>query len=57
MREYVKQWAYLEGSGMKISGNDLIIAASVLVSGATLVTHNVREFSGVPRLLFIDWQV
>jgi tRNA(fMet)-specific endonuclease VapC len=35
---------------------DTLIAAQALRLGATVVTHNVREFRRVPRLKVEDWQ-
>jgi tRNA(fMet)-specific endonuclease VapC len=45
----------LERHGMKIGENDLWIAATALSEDATLVTHNVGEFSRVPSLRFENW--
>lgn len=56
-RVYARIRAYLETNGMKIGPNDLIVAATALAAGATLVTHNVREFARVPGLSLVDWQV
>jgi len=47
--------ADLERRGTVISGNDMVIAAIVLASGGTLVTHNIAEFSRVKRLSIEDW--
>ncbi len=47
--------AELERKGSVIGGNDLLIAATALAHGATLVTHNVREFKRVPDLALEDW--
>ena len=35
--------------------NDLIIAATAVVHGLTLVTHNVGHFSHLPTLALQDW--
>lgn len=45
----------LEISGNPIGPNDLIIAAITIAENATLVTHNVSEFSRVSKLKFEDW--
>ena len=34
---------------------DLLIAATALVNGLNMVTHNVADFSQVPGLTVIDW--
>ena len=34
---------------------DTFIAATALAHGATLVTHNTREFERVPGLKIEDW--
>lgn len=34
---------------------DLLIAATALVHGLTLVTHNTRHFGGIPGLNVVDW--
>ena len=47
--------ASLEASGTPIGPNDLVIAATVLAHGGTLVTQNVREFARVPNLSWEDW--
>jgi tRNA(fMet)-specific endonuclease VapC len=57
MREYARVRAQLEQAGMKIGSEDLIIVATALAQGATLVTHNTREFSRVAGLRLVDWQV
>ena len=41
--------------GQSPASNDLIIAATAVVHGLTLVTHNVRHFSHLPRLALQDW--
>lgn len=55
--EYGKIRSYLEKAGTPIGPNDLMIAATALVQNATLVTHNVREFNRIERLLLEDWEV
>ncbi len=34
---------------------DLLIAATAIVHGLTLVTHNVNDYSAVPGLQIVDW--
>lgn len=41
--------------GQKPMSTDLFIAATALVHGLTLVTHNVRHFQNVPNLDVDDW--
>lgn len=48
--------AYLAQQGALIGPNDLLIAATALAYGATLVTHNTREFERVPDLQIEDWE-
>ena len=36
---------------------DLLIAATALVNGLNMVTHNVADFQNIPGLLIEDWQV
>jgi tRNA(fMet)-specific endonuclease VapC len=48
--------AHLERRGEVIGAVDLLIAAQALRLGATVVTHNVREFQRVPGLKVEDWQ-
>ena len=45
----------LAAAGTPIGPYDLLIAATALEHGATLVTNNVREFVRVPGLLVEDW--
>jgi tRNA(fMet)-specific endonuclease VapC len=47
----------LERTGSVIGPHDLQIAAIALHHGLTLVTHNTREFSRIPQLKFVDWEI
>jgi predicted nucleic acid-binding protein len=38
------------------SANDLLIAATALANGLTLVTHNLTEFGRVRGLALEDWE-
>jgi len=46
----------LERRGQTIGPFDLQIAATAIIRKATLVTHNVKEFSRVPHLQWEDWE-
>jgi tRNA(fMet)-specific endonuclease VapC len=46
----------LEARGQKIGANDLLIAATAISFGLTIVTHNVSEFTRVRGLRVEDWQ-
>ncbi len=45
----------LEAAGKPIGPYDTLIAATALRHQATLVTRNVREFSRVPGLQWLNW--
>lgn len=45
----------LEAVGTPIGPHDTLIAATALRYQATLVTRNVREFSRVPSLQWLNW--
>jgi tRNA(fMet)-specific endonuclease VapC len=45
----------LEALGTPIGPHDTLIAATALRHQATLVTRNVREFSRVPGLQWLNW--
>jgi predicted nucleic acid-binding protein len=47
--------AQLEQQGTPIGSLDVLIAGTAIALQATLVTHNVREFSRVPGLAIVDW--
>lgn len=46
----------LEAAGESIGAYDYLIAATALVHGLTLVTHNTREFCRIPGLALEDWE-
>lgn len=52
---YAVQFARLKGAGTPIGANDLWIACHALAEGATLVTHNLREFARVAGLKAETW--
>lgn len=45
----------LEARGTPIGPHDILIAATALRHQSTLVTRNVREFSRVPGLQWLNW--
>ena len=45
----------LEAAGTPIGPHDTLIAATALRHQASLVTRNVREFSRVPGLQWLNW--
>jgi len=47
--------AQLRREGRLIGGNDMLIAATALAAGATLVTRNQDEFRRVPGLAVESW--
>ena len=46
----------LTKDGQVIGPNDMLIAATALANGATVVTHNTDEFSRVKNLPLEDWR-
>jgi tRNA(fMet)-specific endonuclease VapC len=55
-RRYAAARAILEARGHMIGHFDLMIAATALAHGLTVVTHNTGEFSRVPGLATEDWE-
>ena len=53
---YGRLRAALQRRGDMIGPLDALIAAHALRLGATVVTHNLREFHRVPGLKVEDWQ-
>jgi tRNA(fMet)-specific endonuclease VapC len=49
--------ANLLDQGQPVAAVDLMIAATALVKGFTVVTHNTQHFSKVPGLTIEDWMV
>lgn len=54
-RDYAQQATALRRRGTPIGANDLWIACHALAIGATLVSHNVREFERIEGLQLVDW--
>ena len=43
--------------GLSAPDLDLLIAATALVHGYTVVTHNTADFANIPGLHIVDWLV
>ena len=54
---YGKIRADLEKKGTPISSLDMMIAGHAMSMGYTVVTNNVKEFSGIPDLKIENWVV
>lgn len=54
---YAQIRADLTQKGQLIGGNDMLIAAIARAHNATLVTHNMGEFSRVVGLNCVDWEL
>ena len=52
---YARLRVQLENKGLPIDDFDLLIAATALTEGFTLVTHNVRHFERIEGLRQEDW--
>jgi len=54
-RHYAEHFTRLKASGTPIGANDLWIACHALAEGATLVSHNLREFERIEGLSLVTW--
>ena len=54
-RHDAEQAANLKSLGTPIGANDLWIACHALAIGATVVSHNLREFRRIAGLQLVDW--
>ncbi len=54
-QHHAVQATALQRQGTPIGANDLWIACHALALGATLVSHNVREFERLEGLRLVDW--
>jgi tRNA(fMet)-specific endonuclease VapC len=43
--------------GLTVGPIDLLNAATALVHGVTLVTHNVKDYANIPGLTLDDWVI
>jgi tRNA(fMet)-specific endonuclease VapC len=53
----VTRYAALKKQKLNVGSNDLKIASIAIESGATVVTHNRRDFARVPGVVIEDWVV
>jgi tRNA(fMet)-specific endonuclease VapC len=56
-RRYGEVQAALLNVGQPAPGMDLLIGATALVHGLTVVTHNQHDFSRIPGLAIDDWLI
>ena len=57
LKNYARLRVDLEQSGCRLDSMDLLIAATALGNGLTLVTGNFRHFSRIPDLKLENWIV
>ncbi len=57
LQTYARIRAQLDLQGVRLDSFDLLIGATALANGYTLVTHNSRHFSRIPGLKIVDWPV
>ena len=55
--EYAKIRHDLVSKGLRIDTFDMLIGASAIQSGCTLITHNRKHFERIPNLQIEDWQI
>jgi len=51
--EHARLWATVNATGMRVGMQDLILAATAMASGATVVTMNTRRFEPIPGLTVV----
>jgi tRNA(fMet)-specific endonuclease VapC len=54
-REFGRLRALLMDAGRPAPDLDLLIAATAVAHGLTIVTHNTQDFAGIPCLNVVDW--
>lgn len=57
LERYARLRVKLEQKGEPIDDFDLLIAATALTEGLTLVTHNLRHFNRIEGLRLEDWDL
>ena len=56
LEQYARLRAELETEGIRLDNFDLLIAATAVKEGLTLVTHNTKHFEKIPNLHLKDWE-
>jgi tRNA(fMet)-specific endonuclease VapC len=56
-RKFGETHAALLDAGNPKPSTDLLIASTAIAYGLTLVTHNTKDFVGIPGLMIDDWSV
>ncbi len=56
-RKFGEVRAGLLDQGLPTPNLDLLIAATAVTHGLTLVTHNTQDYANVPGLTVVDWLV
>jgi tRNA(fMet)-specific endonuclease VapC len=51
--EHARLWSTVNATGQRVGMQDLILAATALESGATVVTTNTRRFEAIPGLAVV----
>ncbi len=54
--KYAQLRTQLEADGVRLDNFDLLIAATAITEGFTLVTHNKKHFDRIPGLKIKDWE-
>jgi tRNA(fMet)-specific endonuclease VapC len=56
-RRFGEIQASLMDAGQRAPEMDLLVAATALVHGYTVVTHNLQDYAVIPGLQVVDWMV
>ena len=54
-RIHARIWADLASQGVSVGAHDLLIAATAMASGCSLVTRDQRSFPRIPGLTLFAW--
>lgn len=53
--EFGRDKAILSKSGVPLADMDLLLGSSAVANNLTVVTHNLRHFSRIPKIVVEDW--